>query len=275
MDISQAMSGNEAATVGRLLQHWRRVRNKSQLTLALEAGVSARHLGFLEIGRANPSREMVLLLAGVLDVPLRERNALLLAAGFAPIYRETGLDAPEMEHARKAVGLILKHHEPYPAVVMDRHWNILVSNSAAERFFAQLVTLPSSGPPANIVRLMFDPAGLRPFVANWESVAETLIRRIHREALGGVADAGTVALLKEVLAYPDVPKRWRSPDLLAPFPRPYLAVQFRKGGLARDFFSTVTTLGTPLDVTLQEIRIECFFPADEGTALSVGSLTGS
>jgi hypothetical protein len=162
--------------------------------------------------------------------------------------------------------LILQHHEPLPAVVMDRHWNMLTSNPAAERFFGQLITLPSGGPPANIIRLMFDPAGLRPYVANWESVAEALVQRIHREALGGAPDAGTADLLEEVLAYPGVPRRWRSPDLLAPFPRPYLAVQFRKGGLARDFFSTVTTLGTPLDVTLQEIRIECFFPADEQRA---------
>jgi len=259
-------TSHEATTVGRLIQHWRHVRKKSQLTLALQAGVSARHLGFLEVGRANPSREMVLLLAGVLDVPLRERNALLLAAGYAPIYAETGLDAPEMRHARTAIGLILEHQEPYPAVVMDRHWNILTSNSAASHFFGQFLTLPSGGPPANIVRLMFDPAGLRPFVANWESVAEALIQRIHREAVGRVSDAGTADLLNEVLAYPGVPAKWRLPDLLAPFPRPYLAVQFRKGQEAWDFFSTVTTLGTPLDVTLQEIRIECFFPADEQTA---------
>ena len=257
-------------TVGHLIQHWRRVRKKSQLTLALQAGVSARHLGFLEIGRANPSREMVLLLAGVLDIPLRERNALLLAAGYAPIFKETGLDAPEMEHARKAVGLILEHQEPYPAVVMDRHWNILRSNSAAESFFGQLLGAPATGDgPANIVRLMFDPAGLRPYVANWEAVAEALLQRIHREALGGVPDADTVGLLDEVLASPGVPERWRSLDLLAPFPRPYLALQFRKGDLVRDFFSTVTTLGTPLDVTLQEIRIECFFPADRQTESAV------
>jgi transcriptional regulator with XRE-family HTH domain len=275
MVTSQAASRGEATTVGRLIQQWRRVRKKSQLTLALQAGVSARHLGFLEIGRANPSREMIVLLAGVLDVPLRERNALLLAAGYAPIYRETGLDAPEMEHARKAVGLILQHQEPYPAVVMDRHWNILRANLAAERFFGELITLPSGGAPANIIRLMFDPTGLRPYLANWESVAEALVQRIHREALGGVPDAGTADLLEEVLAYPGVPRRWRSPDLLAPFPRPYVAVQFRKGTLARDFFSTVTTLGTPLDVTLQEIRIECFFPADEQTTSSVGTLAGS
>src|SRR5688572_22398795 len=146
--MSQETSRVEATPVGRLIQHWRHARKKSQLALALQAGISARHLGFLEIGRANPSREMLVLLAGVLDVPLRERNALLLAAGYAPLYRETGLEAPEMEHARKAVGLILQHQEPYPAVVMDRHWNLLRSNAAAERFFAQLITLPSGGPPA-------------------------------------------------------------------------------------------------------------------------------
>lgn len=263
--MSQTRSRVEVTPVGRLIQHWRHARKKSQLALALQAGVSARHLGFVEIGRANPSREMVLLLAGVLDVPLRERNALLLAAGYAPMYAETGLDSPEMEHARKAVAMILQHQEPYPAVVMDRHWNMLTCNSAAERFFSELVTLPAGGPPPNIIRLMFDPAGLRPFVANWEAVAEALVQRIHREAVGGVPDLPTVALLEEVLGYPGVPARWAVPDLLAPFPRPYLPVQFRKGNLARDFFSTVTTLGTPLDVTLQEIRIECFFPADAQT----------
>jgi len=267
--MSQETSRVEATPVGRLIQHWRHARKKSQLALALQAGVSTRHLGFLEIGRANPSREMILLLAGVLDVPLRERNALLLAAGYAPMYTETGLDAPEMQHAHKAVAMILQHQEPYPAVVMDRHWNMLTSNSAAERFFSELVTLPTGGPPPNIIRLMFDPAGLRPFVANWEAVAEALVQRVHREALGGVPDLTTVALLEEVLGYPGVPARWGAPDLLAPFPKPYLPVQFRKGDLVRDFFSTVTTLGTPLDVTLQEIRIECFFPADEQTARSV------
>src|SRR5687767_8579598 len=157
--MSQEISHAQPSTVGRLIQHWRRARKKSQLALAVQAGVSARHLGFLEIGRANPSREMVLLLAGVLDVPLRERNGLLLAAGYAPMYRETGLDAPEMQHARKAVEMILQHQEPYPAVVMDRHWNMLTCNAAAERFFAQLVSLPASGPRPNIIRLMFDPAG--------------------------------------------------------------------------------------------------------------------
>src|SRR5262245_5104933 len=139
--------------VGSLIQHWRRARGKSQLALALQAGISARHLGFVEIGRAQPSREMVMLLAGALEVPFRERNALLLAAGFAPVYRETAFEAPEMEHARRAVALILEHQEPYPAVVMDRHWNILTSNAAAQRFFSRLLPSAEGSGPANIIRL--------------------------------------------------------------------------------------------------------------------------
>jgi transcriptional regulator with XRE-family HTH domain len=265
MGMTAAAPPAEAMPIGRLLQRWRRIRGKSQLALALEAGVSARHLGFLELGRSHPSREMVLLLAGVLDVPLRERNVLLLAAGFAPVYRESALAAPDMAQARKALELVLAHQEPYPAVVMDRHWNMVMTNEAAPRFFARLVALPAEGPPANVVRLMFDPAGLRPFVSNWEQVAESLVRRVHREAVGGVPDEATTALLEEVLSYPGVPARWRSPDPLAPAPAPYVAVCFRKGDLAMDFFSTVTTLGTPQDVTLQEMRIECFFPANEHT----------
>jgi transcriptional regulator with XRE-family HTH domain len=255
---------DESVSVGRLLQHWRKTRRRSQLSLALSAGVSARHVGFVEIGRANPSREMVMLLAGVLDVPLRDRNTLLLAAGYAPVYRETGMEAPEMAQAKKAVDLILAHQEPYPAVVMDRYWNIVRTNGAGDRFFGTLLGDAAPAAP-NVVRLMFDPAGLRPYVANWEAVAEALVQRVHREALGGVPDERTQALLHEVLAFPGVPERFRAPDLLAAFPAPFLSIQFRKDALAMDYFSTVTTLGTPQDVTLQETRIECFFPGDEAT----------
>jgi transcriptional regulator with XRE-family HTH domain len=265
----------DASSVGRLLQHWRKTRRKSQLSLALSAGVSARHVGFVEIGRANPSREMVMLLAGVLDVPLRDRNTLLLAAGYAPVYRETGLEAPEMAQVKKAVDLILGHQEPYPAVVMDRYWNIVRTNGAGERFFAHLL---SGAPPVaepNVVRLMFDPAGLRPHVANWEAVAEALVQRVHREALGGTPDERTQALLDEVLSYPGVPQHFRRPDLLAAFPAPFLSIQFRRGTLAMDYFSTVTTLGTPLDVTLQETRIECFFPGNVETERATRAAAGS
>jgi transcriptional regulator with XRE-family HTH domain len=258
--------------VGRLIQHWRSVRRKSQLTLSLEAGVSARHLGFLELGRSQPSREMVLLLADALDVPLRERNTLLVAAGYAPLYRETGLTAPELGHARKALQLILDHHEPFPAVVMDPHWNLVQTNHGAERFFARLLPPSSDGRPPNVVRLMFDPQGLRPFVANWEEAAGALLRRVHREALGGVPDDETARLLEEVLSFPDVPRRWHTPESLGVTPPPLVAIRFRKDDLAMDYFSTVTTLGTPQDITLQEMRIECFFPANAETEAAAHAL---
>src|SRR5688572_5615378 len=224
---------------GRLLQQWRRVRGKSQLDLAVEADVSPRHVSFVETGRSQPSREMVLLLATALGVPLRERNALLLAAGYAPVYRETSLDAPELEPARRALELILEHQEPHPAVVMNRHWDIVTSNRAAQALFGFL--LDGGGPPMpvpNVVRLMFHPDGLRPHVANWDAVASHLIQRVHRESVGGVADARTLALLDEVLAYPGVPASWRRLDPTVPL-APIVPVAFAKGELSVRYFSTV------------------------------------
>ncbi len=257
--------------VGRLLKHWRQVRHKSQLTLALDANVSPRHLGFIEVGRSRPSREMLLTLAGALDVPLRERNELLLAGGFAPLYHETDLADPSMAAARDAVERILRHQEPFPAVVMDRRWNILRANDAASRFFAQFIDVNT---PLNVLRVMFDPTKVRPFVRNWESVAEALIQRLHREAVGGVVDDGTAALLEELLRYPDVPQRWRIADFSA-VPSPFLPIEFQKGDVTMRYFSAVTTLGTPRDITLQELRIECFFPADAETEALANALTSS
>ena len=147
MATPRARPAAAASAFGRLIQHWRHVRRKSQLALSLEAGVSARHLGFLEVGRSSPSREMVLLLADALDVPLRERNTLLVAAGYAPVYRETCLTAPELGHARKALQLILDHHEPFPAVVMDPLWNLVLTNRGAERFFTHLLPPASATDP--------------------------------------------------------------------------------------------------------------------------------
>lgn len=250
--------------VGSLLQYWRKARHKSQLALATEAEVSPRHLCFIETGRARPSREMVLLLASALDVPLRERNALLLAAGFAPAYGESSLDAPQLAAVRGALDAILRQQEPFPAVVMNRTWDILRTNDAAARFFGFLLGPRETPPPANVLRLMFHPDGLRPFVENWQAVAEALVARVHRESVGGVADDGTRKLLAEVLGYPGVPAAWRRWDPGAPIV-PVLPVRFRKDGRRFNFFSAVTTLGTPQDVTVQEIRIECFFPADEET----------
>jgi transcriptional regulator with XRE-family HTH domain len=236
----------------------------SQLDLAVEARVTPRHVSFVESGRARPSREMVLVLARALDVPLRERNQLLLAAGYAPVYRETGIDEPAMSQVRGALDRALRHHEPFPAVVMDRHWDILMANGAATVMFAWLLGGERSARPANVLRLMFDPDGLRPFVGNWERVGEALVQRVHREAIGGVPDASTAALLQELLALPGVPERWRAPDLTAA-PLPVIPVEFRKDRLAVSYFSMVTTVGTPQDVTAQEIRLESFFPADEAT----------
>ena len=236
----------------------------SQLALANEAEVSPRHVCFLETGRARPSREMVLLLATALDVPLRERNALLLAAGFAPVYNETNIDAPELGPVRLALDAILRQQEPFPAVVMNRRWDILAPNDAARRFFTMLLGAERAAKPANLVRMMFDPEGVRPFVVNWESTAEALIQRMHRESVGGVRDDATSALIEEVLAYPDVPRRWRKPNVETPL-LPVLPVSFSKDGKTFNYFSAVTTLGTPLDVTLQEVRVESLFPVDKNT----------
>ena len=251
------------AAIGGLLQYWRRERRLSQLALAHTAGVSPRHLCFVETGRAKPSRDMVVLLAHALDVPLRERNTLLLAAGFAPAYPESELDTPEMTAVRRALDAILRQQEPFPAVVMNRRWDIVRTNDAAARFFARMLG-PRDDAASNVLRLMFDPELLRPRVRNWEDVAEALVKRVRREAIGGPNDATARALLDEILGYPGVPQRLRELDLGAPL-LPIVPVVFASDGATYRFFSTITTFGTPQDVTLQELRIESFFPADAET----------
>ncbi|RSM44592.1 XRE family transcriptional regulator [Amycolatopsis balhimycina DSM 5908] len=254
------------ADVGVLLKHWRGARRLSQLALAAEAAVSVRHLCFVETGRANPSRAMVLKLAEVLDVPFRERNTLLLSAGFSPEYPESELDAPSLSAVRAALETILAQQEPFPALVMDRGWDIRHANSAARRFFAFLRSgQPASPPgPANVLRRMFHPDGVRPHVTNWPEVAEALVRRARREAVGGVEDERARRILDEVLAYPGVPPGLRSLDATVPT-LPIVPIRYARGDRRFAYFSTVTTLGTPQDVTLQELRIECFFPMDEET----------
>ncbi len=252
------------STFGALLARWRKLRGQSQLALAIEAEISAWHLSFIETGRANPSREMVLLLASALDVPLRERNGLLLAAGFAPVYSESGMDAPAMAAVKGALDAILRQQEPYPAVVMNRHWDVVRTNEAAARFFGFLLGDRASGSPANVLRMMFDPGAVRPFVANWEEVAASLMHRVRREAVGGIPDAQLRALIDEILSYPDVPPHVRHMGAVTPLV-PVVPVSFVKGRERFDFFSAVTTLGTPQDVTVQELRIECFFPASAAT----------
>jgi transcriptional regulator with XRE-family HTH domain len=257
--------------IGTLLQYWRKTRNMSQLALANEAAVSPRHVCFLETGRAKPSREMVLHLADTLSVPLRERNALLMAAGYAPMFRESSLDAPQLASVRAAIDAILAQQEPYPAVVINRGWDIVATNEAAARFFRMLLGGRAAPGAGNVLRLMFHPEGLRPCVTNWEAVARALVQRLHREAIGGVLDDSVRQLLAEILGYPGVPANWRTLDL-DPALLPVLAVSFQHGPLRFDFFSAVTVLGTPQDVTLQELRIESFFPADTATAAAARRL---
>jgi transcriptional regulator with XRE-family HTH domain len=248
--------------VGALLKEWRRGRRLSQMDLALEAEVSARHLCYVETGKAQPSREMVTRLAEALKVPLRERNGLLVAAGYAPEFPETGLGTPELSQVRRAVELILQQQEPYAAFVLNRHWDVVQTNRATVRLFEFLRGGARHG---NIMRQVFDPEDVRPALVNWEEVAGDLIRHLHDEVAAAPWDTEARALLEEVLRYPGVPSRWRTREL-GTTPPPLLTVVFRKGEQELRFFSTLTTFGTPRNVTVDELRIECWFPSDEGTA---------
>jgi transcriptional regulator with XRE-family HTH domain len=252
------------APLGALLREWRNVRRLSQLDLALEAGVSARHLSFVETGKSRPSRDMVARLADCLDMPLRERNALLLAAGFAPKYPETALATPEMAQIRRAIELILSQQEPYPAFVLNRRWDVLMANRAAVRV-NRFVLGGRDSAHGNMIRQFFDPADLRAAVVNWQEVAGDLIRHLHDQVAATPTDTAARALLDEVLRYPGVPAGWRHRDL-GTLPPPLLTTVFRTGRDELRFFSAMTTFGTPRDVTLDELHIECCFPVDEATA---------
>jgi transcriptional regulator with XRE-family HTH domain len=246
--------------VGDLLRDWRRRRRLSQLELSNEAGISTRHLSFVETGRSRPSRDMVLRLTERLDVPLRERNGLLMAAGFAPVYRERSIDSPEMRPARQALNKVLDGHEPYPALVVDRSWNLLMANEAA-MLFLENVPEELVRPPINIHRLALHPRGLAARVVNLPEVRGHLIARMARQvALTG--DEELRALHEETRAYgkdeDDAPHE-PSHDIVLP-------TLLRYGDRVLGFFSTVTTFGTAADVTLSELAIEAFFPADDETA---------
>jgi transcriptional regulator with XRE-family HTH domain len=247
---------------GPRLKWWREQRGLSQLALAGAAEISQRHLSFLESGRAEPSREMVLRLCAVLDLPLRQQNALMLAAGFAPVWRESDLAAPELAQVNGALGYMLAQQEPYPAFVVDRRWNLLRANDGAGRLVTFLLGAVPAG-PVNLADALVSPDVLRPLIENWEEVAVHFLRSVQADA---VADgtAETADLLKRLTAYPGVPPLSR----VAPLEThtPVLNILFRKGDTRLSVFTTIATLGTPQDVTLQEIRIECFFPSDDASA---------
>jgi transcriptional regulator with XRE-family HTH domain len=248
----------------------------SQLDLALQADASARHLSFVETGRARASREMLLRLGQALNMPLRDQNVLLAAAGFAPAYSESWLDDAAMRQVSRALDLMLAKHEPYPAFVIDRLWNMVRANGAAQRLTAAFIDpapVMAMGAPPNALRMIFDPALLRPFIEDWEGAAALTIVRARREAVGGMTDAELEALIDECLAYPGVPQHWRAPDFDTPAP-PVLEMTLVKGAIRQSWFTAVTSFGTPADVTVQELRIETFFPADEATEAMAKAAAG-
>jgi transcriptional regulator with XRE-family HTH domain len=247
---------------GELIREWRNRRRMSQLDLALEASVSARHLSFVETGRAQPSREMILTLAEHLQVPLREQNALLLAAGYAPEFSEMDLDTDEMEPVRHALDTILTGHEPYPAVIVDRQWEIVTSNRPAQGLLVG-VAEHLLAPPANAMRITLHPDGLAPRILNFPEWSGHLLTRLRRQALLS-QDPGLAALEREVLELPGVEQ---ASGLVEP--EEMLFVPLRLGlpesDVVLSMFSTLATFGTALDITLEELSIEAFFPADDAT----------
>jgi len=263
MNSSNVKTRSPPNELGVLLRHWRDVRGRSQFDLSLDTGVSQKQISFVESGRSVPGRQTLTVIAQALDIPLRDRNTLLLAAGYAPIYSEGAWNAPEMQSVTSALQRMLRQHEPFPAMVMDRYWNVLMTNESAPRFFNCFIDMAARDGPRNMLHLMFDPGGMRPFVANWEDVAQGLFQRVYRESVGRVVDEETRELLAALLAYPDVKTEWKAPKALSTMP--IIPISFVKDDHALNYFSMVTTVGTPQTIAAQELRIECMFPADEAT----------
>jgi transcriptional regulator with XRE-family HTH domain len=264
---TQDSTSNDVAIghFGSLLKHWRSVRRLTQIELAGDANVSARHLCFLETGRAQPSREMVQLLGSALDLPLEERNALHVAAGFMPPYSDRGLAAENLQPVRQALDFILRQQEPYPGIVIDGRWDVRIRNQASRRLFKPFHQAyeMEAGIAENAMHTVFHPKGLRQFIVNWDEFAGQMIQILHRE----VAQGGRVAaqLLDEIMVYPGLPAEWRLPRNPTGS-SPVMTMQLRKGDFRLAFFSTFTTLAMPTDAALQKLKIECFYPADAATA---------
>ena len=265
--LSQQATGGGEASLGRLLKDWRKRRGLSQLDLALTARTTQRHLSFIESGRATPSRDMILRLSQTMDVPLRQQNTLLLAAGYAPIWRERDLSAPDLVMVSTALDYMLGQHEPYPAFVVDRGWNLLRVNRGAVLLTELLLgpaPVDSAAEPVNLAVALMSSEGLRPFIANWEDVANYFLRGVAADAQADIAPE-MLALLNRLLALPDVAALTEKPPP-AETQAPVLPMLFRRGDTSLSLFSTIATLGTPRDVTLEEVRVECLFPMDDATA---------
>ncbi|MES2584384.1 MAG: helix-turn-helix domain-containing protein [Pseudomonadota bacterium] len=257
-----------------LLKYWRGQRGMSQLDLALAADVSARHVSFLESGRASPSEDMVLRLMATLAVPLRDQNEVLRAASFAPRFAEPPLDAiaPSIDFA---LTRMLAQQEPFPMVVMDLAYGVLRTNSAAQQVFSRFVQDPERlSAPLNLYALVFDPQLARPFIQNWPQVGQHMMARLHREALSRPNDGRLWALLDTVLAYPDVPQAWRQPDFATTGEATFSLV-LERNALVMRFFMAVTAFSAPQQITLDELRIESYFPLDDATRLACERLAAS
>ncbi|WP_208278357.1 helix-turn-helix domain-containing protein [Massilia oculi] len=269
MDDAQTAGTPYFSDFAAALRYWRARRGLSQLRLAVDADISQRHLSFLETGKAQPGRDLVLRLGMVLDVPLRQRNAMLLAAGFAPAYRERSLSDPDMDAVKRALDFMLAQAAPYPALVVDRLWNLVMFNAPAARMMRHFLGLPPDAPiprdgSINVLKLTLDPDGLRPCLVNWEAVAVDLLQWVQREAMGDGPASESTRLLDELMALPGIAGAARQPDLER-LALPFLPMTLRKDGLELNLFTTITTLGTPHDVTVHELRLESFFPADEAS----------
>jgi len=259
-------SGNP---VGDLLRGWRNRRAMSQADLAFEAGISIKHLSFVETGKAVGSREILLQLAGALDLSLRDRNALLEAGGFARQYGERDLSAPEVADTKRAIDLLLNRHEPFPAIVTDRRWNVLQANAAAGRLMTMLLGRERMQRPLNHMRMFLAPDELRPYVENWPKVAAALLMRARHEAMAAPLDLALQSTWRELLKLPDLPvSQFNEQET----PGPLCEVRLRKGDIAVGLIGTVLTLGTPQDITLQELRVEMFMPADEASEATLTRL---
>jgi transcriptional regulator with XRE-family HTH domain len=257
-------SAGSGGELGALLRRWRGLRGRSQLDLATDSGLSQRHISFIESGRSVPSRPTLMALARTLDVPLRERNSLLLAAGYAPAYSEAPCNAEEMRSVTRALERMLRQHDPFPALVLDRNWNVLMTNAAAPLFFGRFIDLGRYPTPRNLLRLVFDPQALRPVIADWQRTAQALLQRVQRESGGRTLDDAGRALIESLLAFPDVPGEL-PPVRDADQSLPVIPLGFIHEGRVLNYFSMVAIVGTPQAVAAEELRLECMFPADQAT----------
>lgn len=260
-----------------LLRSWRKLRKLSQWDLSMTTGISQRHLSFLESGRSSPSREMVLKLAGTLNVPLQEQNTLLGSAGFAPMFQAAALDDDSMAQAKMALDIMLTHHEPYPSLVVDRTWNMIMTNEANIRLFSLFVDpitvwndIEDDG-GQNIIRLALHPNGLKPFIQNWDVYANYFLKGLRQELRANPYALGIRSLLDEISTYPDVPGQDTSniatPEL------PFLTMELKSADQTLSLFSMVSTFGSPHNVTLQQLRIETFFPADDASERAIREMS--